>query len=409
MTTPKTTEAAPAPAEPSVVPEMSTTAQNSAPNRMRPEKETKRNGFDSIQDVIFQSIEETQKMKDGGQLPESNVFVDTMKDITTVANSTIKSIQQWANRNGMEPEGDESSAQRSNGPGTMTKSQQQLLIKDLAWPLIICGFSSNSSKTQPLNPPFANMRETAHDIWKFANGTNFDDDEQTLGTVDTIQEENNQIRRLGSWGTINTSSASIDTDLNSLDENDAIDRIEDDDGNVIDPLLLKKAQATRGKRSQRREKVVRFDYPPIKSLRQCPRPDPEDLPNLFFTEGELDQIEDDRYSTMSTDDIEIVAVSSKLEEPTSSKFSQYKSPRAKDGLHTGLSDSPKREGPEIEDEIEENTSWKQTRRRNPSPYRRHHEDDEDADFPTHESKSPSNSGRLVKGVQIYLRERSTGT
>jgi len=46
------------------------------------------------------------------------------------------------------------------------------------------------------------------------------------------------------------------------------------------------------------------------SLRQYTQPDPKDLPNLFFTEGKLDQIEDDFYITMSTDNIEIVSVSS---------------------------------------------------------------------------------------------------
>ena len=86
----------------------------------------------------------------------------------------------------------------------------------------------------------------------------------------------------------------------------------DDEGNAINPVLLEKAKRHREQRKKKkgRKRLVKFDYPPISSLRECPRTDPADLPNLFFTEEELDQIEDDRYNTKTADDVEIVAISS---------------------------------------------------------------------------------------------------
>jgi hypothetical protein len=137
------------------------------------------------------------------------------------------------------------------------------------------------------------------------------------------------------------------------------------------------------------------------------------LKDLWFTEGELDQIEDDRYSTMSIDDIEIVAVASKSEQGQTqkSKFKSYKSPKARrgatfadspvEGRHS-LSPSSTREPPE--------TGWKHAKGRPTTPYRRRrHDEEEEPDFPTSPGgKSTESGGRLVKGVQIYLRERSTG-
>jgi hypothetical protein len=320
------------------------------------------------------------------------------------------------------------------GDNSQNHGQKNSLLQDLAWPFAVCGIGmpGDLPKRNDLVPRIKKMKdavaravngdlEAANDIWKFAAGSREDDD-YTVGTFDTLQEENNQIRRLGSWGTVNTtaSGGTCDTGFNSVEPQKTPVEIrfglEDDDGNAIDPVLLEKAQQHRGKRTPRREKLVKFAYPPIKSLRQCPRPNPEDLPDLFFTEGELDQIEDDRYSTMSTDDIEIVAVSSKASdsEPAPSRFKSFKSPRVKRGAGATFADSPVnarhsltpsngREPPEV--------VWKQTKGRTSTPRRRrNYEDDEEADFPTGTSvpKSPSNNGRLVKGVQIYLRERSTG-
>lgn len=287
------------------------------------------------------------------------------------------------------------------------------------------------------------------------------DDGRSRATYDTWDEENSVLRRLGSWGTVNsqftagtagttltydTEGASVigsvskavaaaaaakanggvivgpDTSnpkngdqlmvpgTHYVPKQDA--HIVDDDGSLIDPALIeatikKKEKLNKGRR--RRKKLVKFDYPPIKSLRQYTRPDPEDLPNLFFTEEELDQIEDDRYSTMSSDDIEIVAVSSAerkdrddaIDEKLASK--KKKSPRN--------SSEGNRKEPDYE------PGCKPVKGRSGTPDRRR-----TCDSDSSQKKSPKNSEetdqeqttkspprRLVKGVQIYLRERSTGT
>ena len=384
-----------------------------------------------------------------------------------------------------------------------------------------------------------------------ANGLGWDDDDdeeeeqQSVGSYDTWDDENSTLRRLGSWGTVNTQETNgtmntfgtlgtIETvgtgDLSlvgggpvstalalaTAKEHDgttaprngevlqpgvsailaaaaaaaaaAADSssgggkypkqiLYDDSGNAIDPLLIEVAikkqqqqqqqqqregghaagtaisadpRGTKKKkerrRRRRRKKVVRFDYPPIKSLRQYVRPDPEDLPNLFFTEEELDQIEDDRYNTMSTDDIEIVAVSSK-EQTIQQQHEQHPetlspsmvedSGRRQNGKMVGFSSSskapPSAHIPGLKSV--KGRSGTPNRRRNvdisltngedtpvitagttttravgsqnnrPTPINTAVGDDGRTGNVTSSSSSPR---RLVKGVQIYLRERSTG-
>jgi hypothetical protein len=320
------------------------------------------------------------------------------------------------------------------GPPSPSRKQNSI-IQDLAWPFVVCGVdvSDKLPKRNDIAPQFKKMKDAvtkavngdmgaANDIWKFAAGGSRDDDDNTISTLDTLQEETNQIRRLGSWGTVATAfstgtSGTVETGFDSLDLSSGPMEIKfgplDDEGNPIDPLLFETAQRTREKRHPRRERLVRFDYPPIKSLRQCPRPDPAMLKDLWFTEHELDQIEDDRYSTMSIDDIEIVAVASKSEQGQTqkSRFKSYKSPKgprrgaifADNPVEATLTPSNAREPPE--------TGWKIAKGRPTTPYRsrRHEDEEEEADFPTSpDAKSTESGGRLVKGVQIYLRERSTG-
>lgn len=424
--------------------------------RQKKKGKPRKDGFESFHNVIVESMRETQRLRESNpnfenDLSSRTVFLDAMKDIESVASETIASIKVWTNKNinkaklDQQAKRGESDASelvdaigeadhaRVEQTGTLAQSQSQKnsLLQDLAWPFAVCGLDvpGGLPRRHDFGPQIHKMKEAvsravlssdlnnaANDIWKFAAGSR-DDDENTVGTLDTLQEENNQIRRLGSWGTINTvgTGGTTDTDLNSLESAKAPIEIqfgiEDDDGNTIDPVLLQKAKKHREKRSSRREKLVKFDYPPIKSLRQCPRADPADLPDLFFTEGELDQIEDDRFSTMSTDDIEIVAVSSSapVEEAPRGRGSGKSSPKSKPSptfAANTFSKSPitVREPPE---------HGRKSRGRTSTPYRRRRdEDDEEADFPTHSSKSASatsNNTRLVKGVQIYLRERSTGT
>jgi hypothetical protein len=438
----------PAPLGPST--DGASTPQPTLRKNRRKASDREMSGFESVQDVIFESMQETQRLNQSrpGNVLDSNasIFFDTVKDLQVVASATMATLKQWTQEHSQDAEPDVRSARQlvevngANGEPDASHvervaavahphTEMNTAFPHLVWPFAACGLGVQARLPEKDNiaPHIHKVKEAvskavklnnaASDIWKFAAGSR-DDDDNTVGTLDTLQEESNQLRRLGSWGTVNTAGTgcTADTGFNSFEPGPTPDEIqinmEDDDGNVIDPVLLQKAKKTREKRIPRRGKVVKFDYPPIKSLRQCPRPDPEDLPRLFFTEHELDQIEDDRYSTMSTDDIEIVAVSSKAEETQSAKTKSntYKSPEAKQGTQTTFDDSPATEHSPHNARDQPETGWKQARGRNSTPHRRRcdEDDDEEADFPTHQSKSPSSSGRLVKGVQIYLRERSTG-
>jgi len=70
----------------------------------------------------------------------------------------------------------------------------------------------------------------------------------------------------------------------------------------------KQHQRTKPKsKPKKRKKVVKFDYPPISSLRECPRVTDAEKDALFFTEDELDQYDFDRRHNLN-DDVEVVAV-----------------------------------------------------------------------------------------------------
>ena len=137
-------------------------------------------------------------------------------------------------------------------------------------------------------------------------------------------------------------------------------------------------------------------------MKQFPRHDPENIPNLFFTEQELDQIECDRYSTMSTDDIEIVAVTAK------DARGKEKISKLRNQENRGKTDNSR----DPENEL------KSTRGRDSTPIKRRHAGNGDNRPDDCEGKSDENkesdqkastrNERMVKGVQIYLRERSMG-
>mmetsp|Transcript_1878 Transcript_1878/g.3599 ORF Transcript_1878/g.3599 Transcript_1878/m.3599 type:complete len:466 (-) Transcript_1878:162-1559(-) len=124
-------------------------------------------------------------------------------------------------------------------------------------------------------------------------------------------DEDQQIRRLSSWNTLET-AATYQTNASYLSQGTdtpVAAPVFDDDGNRIPSFLVDVTKEMRQQRT-RRKRVVKFEYPPISSLKECPRPDPNDLPNLYFTEDELNQIEDDRMNTAIADDVEVVCVSS---------------------------------------------------------------------------------------------------
>lgn len=205
--------------------------------------------------------------------------------------------------------------------------------------------------------------------------------ELSLGGENSIDENNDedyQMQRLGSWGTFGT----LDT-IDSIQTADDLTAVLDDDGNMIDPKVLVKHKKLRERLQPKRERSVKFAYPPITSLKQCPRADPNDLPSLFFSEEELDQYEADRRSTYIVDDVEIVAVSTSLSSDDSGRNERSSIASAfKDILST-----PRRNKTD-----HESRARSVTRKKGTPPTRP----------PGGEDK------RLIRSVQIFLRERSTG-
>jgi hypothetical protein len=116
-------------------------------------------------------------------------------------------------------------------------------------------------------------------------------------------------------GTLGTQNAALTMGTSRTQETSDGTMVEaalfDNEGNVINPVMLEKAKRHREQRNKKkgRKRLVKFNYPPMNSLRECPRAGPADLPNLFFTEDELGQIEDERYNTKTIDDVEMVAIS----------------------------------------------------------------------------------------------------
>jgi hypothetical protein len=221
--------------------------------------------------------------------------------------------------------------------------------------------------------------------------------------------EDDQMRRLGSWGTFGTLATN-----ESLETTADASLKFDDDGHRIDPVILEKAKQNREK-FRLRKRAVKFAYPPITSLKQCPRVDPTDLDRLFFTTEELDTYENDRRSTGTVDDVEIVAVSTSISDEVSAPQGHESASNTtpvetisdgsqKSGLAKYLSSSPKSNFSRHCDSAAAavpttywgSTAGKQLRRATPRS--------SDGVVGLEKPKEK----RLLKSVQIFLRARSTG-
>ena len=79
------------------------------------------------------------------------------------------------------------------------------------------------------------------------------------------------------------------------------------------------SRSTRKKKIKRtkRKKTVGFEYPPISSMKECPRITNEERKLLFFTEEELKEAERDRKSNIS-DDVEVIAIQKSMTEESQS-------------------------------------------------------------------------------------------
>ncbi len=79
-------------------------------------------------------------------------------------------------------------------------------------------------------------------------------------------------------------------------------------GNVTTVRISSNAKKPKKKKKRvKRRKTVNFQYPPISSMKECPRVTEEQRKMLFFTEEELDEYENDRRENLC-DDVEVVAV-----------------------------------------------------------------------------------------------------
>jgi hypothetical protein len=290
---------------------------------------------------------------------------------------------------------------------TSNKSASSSFFQEVAKPFTTCATEMSSS----------HRRRNCYDL-------DYDGD---LSLFNSEEEDLMQMRRLTSWstnGTFGTQQSDLDSD------SPPFVAPFDDDGMPIDPKILEKTIETREKRAGVKKRVVKFEYPPVSALRQCPRPDPQDLPQLYFTEEELDQIEDDRESTFTADDVEVVAVSSSLSEdidvvpsihsPSDERnfegyvatprkgrnrkrnfgFEEQQAAAQQQQQQPAGSERESREGRSASplvggDETTTDSGWKPTR--SPTPTSREHR-----------SHRKNRDPRLIKSVQIYLRERSTG-
>lgn len=236
-----------------------------------------------------------------------------------------------------------------------------------------------------------------------------------LAIFDSLEEEDQQVRRLGSWETDGT-FGTIETRQSSGVTNDyIIGATTDDDGKPIDKKLLETTMAASQKRSsQKRKRVVKFHYPPVSSLKQCPRAPKEDLPRMFFSENELDQLEADRISTFVADDVEIVAVTSSLSEidvPLFNTPEEEVTSLREDRLSRNYVSTPRRKG--ASGSSATNTFLTPSTKASASFTTRATSPAATRPLPStgigRDKMKNSNDKRLLKSVQIYLRERSTGS
>lgn len=141
------------------------------------------------------------------------------------------------------------------------------------------------------------------------------------------------------------------------------------------------------KRSSESNQQVHFHYPPITSVRLRPRTESYEIKQLFFAPEELDEIEDDRSDTRAADDVETLAVGANDwgAVPTSTSSSSIVTASDYDDQE---SRSASMLGGEGTSNIMFNHSLEAT-----SPKKK---------------ESSAGGTRYVRGVQILLREKSTG-
>lgn len=349
-------------------------------------------------------------------MPFSNnaVVSSPQASIADTLRITLNSIQEWAS----DPkDGGCGSQCRESDADAEEFDNDETTVTGL--------FDLGEAKTSEDSPFFNVLRCSGRDISRAVARSNFN---CPVGSDElSCPSEDDQMRRLASWGTFGTqmTNDSIGTSADRIIQLD-------DDGNPIDLFLLEKAKRNREK-FRVKKRAVKFAYPPISSLKQCPRVDSDDVDRLFFSTEELELYEQDRRSTGTVDDVEIVAVSTSLSDevpvqptnvlsPPPSNTSSNKSSSSsipdwspKSSLAKYLP-SPRNLRKPITEQHEARgrqlLQWefKSRRRQTPeSPHSHSRQGTEEmfrcADASTVEKPKEK---RLLKSVQIFLRARSMG-
>lgn len=182
-------------------------------------------------------------------------------------------------------------------------------------------FSDDTMQTKTCYDPHPGMDE---ELFHPHHGI---DEAETLDTWDTKEEGAMMIQRLTSWNTLETA------ETYSFRE-------------MIHGLSI-----------SHKKKTVQFDYPPVQSMSEIPRPDPEDIPSLFFSEEELHQIHGDRFSTINADEVEVVISLDGTDDGDENEEVNKESNLEKGGIVAEKIDSAKSTWEDTESETEEEAKY----------------------------------------------------
>ena len=257
----------------------------------------------------------------------------------------------------------------------------------------------------------------------------------SLATMDTFEKEQlldeiERYERMNSWdtlGTLNT-SCTVDTGYTSVmtgatgisnassqsNENsnlihlgslnkDSIMRQKQPETKTTTGAEKKKKRKKR-KKKKKRKRTVGFEYPPISTMKEIPRITSEERKKLFFTEDELDEYEKDRRYNIS-DDVEVVAVEGSDSEEDDSDYSSSEEEQEEEGDDRYASNNgQKNSGSALRQGKFSNphaTSKASGIKDNTNSGAKNISNSSDRQGNGSESK-----GKKLKGVQIYLRQRS---
>lgn len=196
------------------------------------------------------SIQQILKNSLDQAMPHMSRISETVEELGSAASKTIASVREWST--------DDSSGAISN-PRSIDFSTAEQRIAALA------------ACCKPLK-------------------NTIDDDTDTMVTFESADEHARMLQRLTSWNTLET--------MTTVDEREA----------GVEP------QSLQPQHQELNKKCVQFDYPPVQAMTEIPRMRTQDLPSLFFSEEELYQLRGDRLSTISAEDVEVVAINSAKEE-----------------------------------------------------------------------------------------------